>query len=205
MSSFRRILINVLQPIVRNIGHVHSPWSHKKITSKDFFDLAPKLKPGHIFVTRTEGELSTAFIPGYYGHAAIYLGNNMVIEAVSPKVRQTDLINFMLTKDEIIVREPIYTDESGMKWAAEWALKNAIDLPYDMYFEAYKKIPGPIKTPVKAFYCSKIVWAAYEEEASFKGLPGCVFEPRATLGEPTITPDDIAKADKKFKTIWKSV
>ncbi len=65
------------------VGHVRVPLHSAGFTPETVrADIRPKLKPGDILLTRRDGYLSNAFLPGYWGHAAMYLGSVDEIRAL---------------------------------------------------------------------------------------------------------------------------
>ena len=165
------------------------PYSRKQITSQHYRLIKPMLAPGMAICTRTDGELANLFIPGFWSHAGIYVGDSTVVEAVGKGVVKTDLIDFLLTKDAIIVKDPSFANKEQMKDAAEWALKQ-VGKPYDMYFDKLNEY----------FYCSELIWLGFEltmGEVPFTKL-------KTVWGEETVVPDDIANANKKWKTAYDS-
>lgn len=188
-SFFRRWLLKTLVPLTRWFGSQHVPFTRKLITGLHYYDLRPRLKKGMVLLSRVEGEASNLVIPGFYTHAAIYVGGPWVVEAVGKGVVKTDLITFLLKKDYVMVRAPNFVSEVTMAAAADWATTQ-LGMPYDY----------ELQSSMKAFYCSELVGAAYTE-ASDGQIP---FTMRDTLGEPTITPQDIANAHKLWFTLWES-
>ena len=130
-------------------------------------------------------------IPGEWKHVAVYVGEMngvpCVVEALDAGVTLTTLMDFMLTKDRLLVRRPIgFTAEQRVD-AARVALEQ-VGTPYDYHF---------VYSDEKAWYCSELAYHAY-----FSINKNWNFTPREMLGEVTICPDDIAYADKKFETIY---
>jgi hypothetical protein len=74
-----------------------------------------------------------------------------VIEAVGKGVIATNLVKFMTTKDKLLIIEPTFTDEWGMKLAANNAIGD-LGLPYDFGFHHDNT----------SKYCFEVVADAYE-------------------------------------------
>jgi len=186
--KLRRFLLKLLYPITQRLGKVHAPWSHRAIKSYHYREIRKLIRPGDVFLLQKSGELSNLFIPGFWGHASIYCDKDRVVEAVGIGVVNTDLIDALLSRDAVMVRRPKFATPAEQKKAADWALQQ-IGAEYDLFFD-----PGN-----KAFYCSELIWMAYE-----KTMGVTPFTLRQTLGLNTVTPEDIANANDKWETIYDS-
>lgn len=191
---FRSAILQMLTPVTRDIGKVQLP--HHEITSKDYRDIKELLKPGMIFLTRTNWALSNMFIPGAYKHGAMFFGENTVVEAIGEGVVKTDLIDFLLTKDNVRVMTPIFADLHEMADAAAFA-GTLVGRPYDYQFRSNNK----------AFYCFEVVYAAYREarvkrQTREENVPVVDWDLRKFWGEDTVVGDDFLRAISKWATIW---
>lgn len=65
-----RAIAELRQPGVKPLG------APKRITPGLQKEILPKLKPGDVFVTRHDDALSNLFLPGFWPHAALYLGTS---------------------------------------------------------------------------------------------------------------------------------
>jgi uncharacterized protein YycO len=190
----RFILFLVLNPLFRFIGNIEMPYSIKKCNGKTYYDIVKlKLRPGSIFLTKIEGELVDLVIPGKIKHAAMYIGNEQVVEAVGGGVRKVDLVSFVTSKDHIYVLEPnIVKDKKAiMEEAAKYVLKK-VGEEYDFSLTASKH----------KFYCSKLEWFGYNY-ACHTYKHQILFNPRVVLGVPMVTPEDIL-TNKNFEVIYDS-
>lgn len=202
IQELRKILLDIAYPFLKWASGKHLPYTHKAVTGQDYYRVLPLLKSGHIFVTKIRGELTSVIIPGYWSHAAIFtpqvIGNinEFVTEAEGPGVILTDLVSFLLTKDEFMVLEPIGTPNYVMELAADLAHR-AVGAMYDysLQVEFCDSIP-------KAFYCSGLVWWAYDRACKEFKFPS-TFVAKKQLGVFTISPDDIAKSGR-FRVVFDS-
>lgn len=185
LKWIRRKLLRILAPIIYRLGRIKS--HTKALPINEYNELMNILETGDILVTRTKYSLTNFLIPGYYKHAIMYIGCNCV-EAVIPRLREVQLSEVMKRVHKIRVMRVNDTTES-QKLAASREMKKLIGKPYDVYFE-------PDHT---AFYCSEAVWYSYNTV-----LNNWQFVPKERLGIATVTPNDIASADKFFTVIWEN-
>ena len=155
--------------------------------------LIKELKPGDLIFTHRRGYISNFFIPGYWKHAALYLGTDndifsmtgrspaecgiicedgpWMIEAVNPGV-QVNTLDQLANACEILIVRPNMPAIQKKK-----AVLNAlamIGLPYDFDFDF--RTAGRIG-------CTELIWRSYREHD--------IFEVKRMLGKPFTTPDEI--------------
>jgi hypothetical protein len=159
-----------------------------KLKGEHYRKLITRLQPGDIFIRRFEGYIDKWFIPGFWNHAGLYIGDDgdykeQVIHAVSEGVIQEDVLNFMRTDHMLVLR--LATDKKG-KSAAE-AVKKAksiVGCPYDFGFD-FKD--------TNRFSCTELVAHCY---------PGIVLG-KKKFGKEVIVADDFFNSDK-LSTVWDS-
>jgi len=188
--SLRLSILNFLLPVSKLIAKIHAPFSHKKIWARHIEAARLYIKPGAVFVTLVEGELANVFIPGEVSHAAIAsVEKDFVVEAKTSGVTKTNLIDFMMSKDRVIILYPTFTNELGMDCAAELC-EIMIGRSYDFYFEPDNK----------AFYCSELIEFGYRKFDSWTK--------RKSLGVFTVLPQDFLDSAKahipKWVIVWDS-
>lgn len=202
LAELHGILLDILKPFLSWASGKHLPFTHKSVTGKQYYEVLPLLKPGHIFVTKIRGELTSLIIPGYWSHAAMYTPqvvgniNEFVTEAEGPGVVRTDLVSFLLTKDEFLVLEAIGTPDYVMEFAARFA-HMGIGAVYDYKLQVNFQDPVP-----KSFYCSGLVWWAYDRACKEFKFPS-PFVAKKQLGVFTVSPDDIANSGN-FRVVYDS-
>lgn len=167
------------------------PFTRKRIASHDYHAAKEILRLGDILLSRTYGEMANVFIPGNFTHAAICSNHGFIVEAIGRGVVESDLIDFMLTKDEVVVMRPRMCPELGPE-AAEiaWSLVGA---PYDYAFVGGNQ----------AFYCSEAVWYAWDH-AFYRRKAKWDFERRYRFGELTVVPQDFYNATMKLDCVYDS-
>ncbi len=160
-------------------------------------DIHNILKSGDILLDKTPFRLTDKLIPGYWGHAALWIGTkselkNMgiwnhpivtryhkeirkgktVVEALRSGVEMNTLEHFLNIDSIGILRKP---DQNGEDRAGTIIRAlHQVGKPYDFNFEVETR---------NRVYCSKLVYLSY---ASMQ------WPTRKSLGRATITPDDVA-------------
>ncbi len=145
------------------------------------------IKPGDILIRRFEGYIDKWFIPGYWNHAGIYVGDidgkpEQVVHAVSEGVMQEDVLNFMRTDHMCILRPK--TEENGTSQEAIEKAVKVVGSPYDFGFDFKDS---------NRFSCTELVAYCY---------PGIV-KGKKRFGKFTIVADDF-RNDEKLEIIWDS-
>jgi len=89
------------------------------------------IKKGDVLLRRYEKFISGRLIPGFYTHAAVYIGDDRVIHAIGKGVCNEDILTFMHCDYVAVLRPPEGTDaDKTSKLALE-----CVGLPYDWAFE----------------------------------------------------------------------
>lgn len=186
--TLRYRFLDLVEPLTEAFGKIHLPGTKRLIEGQHYYAATKALKPGDILMSRKRLEPTNVAIPGFFTHGAVYLGvepeSNVryVAEAVSPKVRQTDLISFMLSKDYVVAVRPRFCGIRDGEIAAISAIRNVgKDYDYRMRIEnlvVMNNVSGPRK-----FYCFELCWNSY-----FEATAGIMPKlPDIIAGEPTVT------------------
>lgn len=112
------------------------------------------LQPGDIILTR--GKLAS-IIPGYYSHAILYIGNGMVVHAVSDGVVVQSIYDAISSDVSAVGIYRVKTSSYIKLAAVQWALSK-VGYPYDYSWLVY---PGGKQVYGSSYYCSELVWASY--------------------------------------------
>jgi len=187
--KLRRLILSLFQPVAKTISHWYIAFRRPKMTLRDVQEILGVIRPGDVLISRSGGEFTNWFIPGFWTHAALYAAESQIVEAVSPCVRVAALAEFLLAKDFICVLRPTFASELQKLSAVTYAkLQASKNIPYDYQF-----------TPTdSAFYCAEIIGASY-----VYALEGqSPFTPRYSLGVLTYIPDDFYNAIHKFEMVW---
>ncbi len=95
-SGYRRVMFHLFRWSGSAIAELRQPGikpagAPKRITAQQRASLLAHCKPGDIFITRHDDAMSNLFLPGYWPHAALYLGTRTELEsvtgAVTPAIR----------------------------------------------------------------------------------------------------------------------
>lgn len=160
-------------------------------------ELKGTLAAGDILLEKTPFRLTDKLIPGYWGHAAVWIGTEeelkglgiwenpvvarfhdeiregrLVVEALRSGVEMNSLEHFLNIDSIGILREPDL-DPRGRASIIIRALRQ-VGKPYDFNFDVESK--GSV-------YCSKLVYLTYG---------GIDWPTKKSLGRATFTPDDVA-------------
>ncbi len=167
-------------------------------------ELHPQLRPGDVLLIRSEQKLTTALLPGFWPHAAIFLGyradlaagglaqhpevarqvgqlpdrdapHGWVIEAISPRV-QLNPLQRALQADHVAVFRPQLAPEE-LRDALREAFGH-VGKPYDYEFDFNVS---------SRLVCTELVYRSFHRRG------GCAFELVKRLGRYTLTGDDLAE------------
>lgn len=159
--------------------------------------LEDSLQAGDVLLEKTPFRLTDKLIPGYWGHAAIWIGTEQelrglgiwehplvkryheqisqgryVVEALRSGVEMNPLQQFMNIDSIGILRKQGISKEERAKVVLQ-ALRQ-VGKPYDFNFDVESK---------NKVYCSKLVYLSYS---------GVEWPTKKSLGRTTFTPDDVA-------------
>jgi hypothetical protein len=155
------------------------------------------LRAGDILLEKTPFRLTDKLIPGYWGHAAVWVGTEeelkelgiwsnpvvaryrdeirsgrLVVEALRSGVEMNSLEHFFNIDSFGALRKPGFSRESRARTVIQ-ALRQ-VGKPYDFNFDVESK---------ERVYCSKLVYLTYS---------GVEWPTKRSLGRTTFTPDDVA-------------
>lgn len=114
----------------RTIGALHSsPHPEENIGR-----LMPRLKKWDIVIQKSSFRLTDHFIPGHFGHAAIYLGDSIFIEGIQRGVVASDPFHFAEGDSYIVIRQKQITEEQERRM--QRLLNGQIGKKYDFNYNA---------------------------------------------------------------------
>lgn len=192
MTKFRYKIQKALFTFLGDIkwhGWLHPFWltinaKSFQLKGKHYRKIEQLIQPGDIIIRRFEGYLDKFFIPGWWNHAGIYIGNinnkkYQIIHAISDGVILDDLIDFVKTDHMIILRAP-----EGHQEEAILRAKDAIDSEYDFAFDFTNSI---------RFSCTELITHCY---------PG-IITGKKRFGRITVVADDIVETPT-LEVVWDS-
>jgi hypothetical protein len=160
---------------------------HHKIKGQEIREILNVLEPGDILLRRFDGYLNTKFTPGFWGHAAVYACDNIVIHAVKEGVVQEDILEFTQCDSIAVLR---YTGKDKLDYILNinLALYNAFKLNIEKRQYDYDMLMGDDKV-----YCTEFDDTVY----------GGMFEEQyeTILGNRVLTPDGIFSSNKLEKVL----
>lgn len=203
-SAIQRAIYSAQESVSKGVGHVktkkdHMPHLPKKIRKH----LKAMLQPGDILVTRKDFQLTNYFLPGYWPHAALYMGDFELLKKMKihqhPHVKskwnllkKTGDSAFVLeslkdgvnvrptttpfTCDAMTIIRPKIAFEDITK-AIHRGLKHE-GKPYDFDFDFKQS---------ERLVCTAVVYRSYE------GMAGVAFELKERAGRMTLSAEDLLK------------
>ena len=147
----------------------HIPQIPSEIASR----LRDVIRPGDVFVTRKEGAVTNYFLPGYWPHAALYAGNDRVIESLKDGVRDRGLESPFGNDAVALIRPRLKEDliVEGLRRA-----RSHVGKPYDFDFDF---------TRSDRLVCTEVVYR------SFSGIGGIEFPLTRRAGRQTLSAEDL--------------
>ncbi len=198
LSGFERSGVSLFSMVFGNaVGLVETRKGKLYGKSNVIRELKGTLAAGDILLEKTPFRLTDKLIPGYWGHAAVWIGTEnelkelgiwddplvaryheeirkgrLVVEALRSGVEMNTLEHFLNIDSIGILREP-GLDRKERAATIIRALRQ-VGKPYDFNFDVESK--GRV-------YCSKLVYLCYD---------GIDWPTKKSLGRATFTPDDVA-------------
>ncbi|MBZ0112501.1 MAG: hypothetical protein K8J08_08580 [Thermoanaerobaculia bacterium] len=194
-SANQQTSLSFLEASGRLIAALRDHWRTRQVTPRVRQRLRELLRPGDVLVTRQEGAFSNLFLPGYWPHAALYVGStndrerlgiaidaerqsrwsdpNCVLEALKDGVRFRPLEE-TLAVDAVAVLRP-QLDETAIARAIERAVRHEGKL-YNFDFDFFH---------ADRLVCTEVVYRAFDGEGPLE-IP---LTQRA--GRPTLAAEDL--------------
>lgn len=133
-------------------GHLLNRAYVKPSPEKNYNNLIPHLKKWDIVCMKSPYRLTDKFIPGYFGHVGIYLGDNVFAESTQKGVVYSHSHNFADGNIYVIIRPNTVTHEQNKRMLR--VLKAQIGKNYDFNFN--------VESP-DLIFCTELVYLVYEQ------------------------------------------
>ncbi len=104
------------------------------VTSDMARQVLPQMRPGDILLRRTEGSSGNLFIPSWWKHAGVYVGEGEVVDAVFKGIGKDSFAKFMTEGDSIMIVRPKNLTAQQREAIADYA-KSQVGKPYDFDFD----------------------------------------------------------------------
>jgi hypothetical protein len=134
------------------LGHLLSIAHLKSKPEKNMNCLLPHLKKWDIVCMKSPNRLTDKFIPGYFGHVGIYLGNNIFAESTQKGVVYSNSHNFAEGNTFVILRPISITKKQNTRMLQ--ILNAQIGKNYDFNFN--------IESP-DLIFCTELIFLVYEQ------------------------------------------
>lgn len=169
----------------------------KNLPPEEKLEISASMKPLDILLEKTPFRLTDSFIPGYFGHVAIWVGDEKdlralnlwdhpsivkyhseilagkrIIEALRPGVQINSLDHFLDIDDLLVLRDPELSYEQSREFLVR--AFDQIGKDYDFNFD--------VETDSK-IVCSEIVYVVFHN---------IKWPTKKALGRHTISPDNVA-------------
>ena len=206
-SAQRKTLFALLEAGGRVAAELHDRWRLPRLAEK-MTELTALLRPGDVFVTRRDYAFTNLFLPGYWPHAALFVGSEadrerlgvalddekrerwsgdrVVLEALKDGVRFRPLTE-TLAVDAVVVLRPRLAEAELAHAFERVARHEGKGYNYDFdFFRADRLV------------CTEVVYRAYD------GLGELHFELQERAGRPTLAAEDLlqmALAGKGFDLV----
>jgi len=137
--------------------------THYHVKAEELRVIFKILKKGDILLVRTNRYVSSWFIPGFYTHVALSLGDNIIIEAVTDGVQLNDILSLGRC-DYVCILRPKNISRKNINNACVLA-NNFLGCKYDFVFS---------NDTDEYLYCSELVYKAYEKHFTKLGQDGVI-------------------------------
>jgi uncharacterized protein YycO len=174
MGSFSRAIYVVQEWGSRLVSNISTKPRHvARLPEAIVGQLDGILRAGDVLVTRKDSAVTNYFLPGYWPHAALYVGDGHVVESLKDGVRQRTM-DSPFGNDAVAVIRP-KLDAPAVAKAIERAGTH-VGKPYDFDFDF---------TRADRIVCTEVVYRSYD------GLAGVHFQLKRRAGRETLSAEDL--------------
>lgn len=126
--------------------------SHYRMKGPDVRAVLDTVQAGDVLLRRYDHYLGSHLTPGYFSHAAIYVGDNRVVHMLGEGICEEDILTFCRTDAVAVMRCMTAGMAKAAVIEADYWLAKGVE--YDFEFEAEDE----------EFYCTEFVWKCYGED-----------------------------------------
>ena len=116
VSAFRKTMFALFEASGRVIADMRNPFHSKRVTDSIRVEILDVLQPGDVIITRHDDAMSNLFLPGFWPHAALYIGPESVIAELDLEIdpdrrsRWVEPVRILeARKDGVLLRDPADT------------------------------------------------------------------------------------------------
>ena len=171
-DNLHRVIYNVLRFGSELLGHLLFNAYLKPTKVENLETIIPYLKKWDIICIKSPYRLTDKFIPGYFGHVGIYLGNSVFAESTQKGVVYSNSNDFAEGKTFVIIRPKTITNRQNSRMMQ--VLRAQIGKSYDYNFNVESS---------DRIFCSELIYLVYEQ---------IHWKTKRVLDYFTISPDYIA-------------
>lgn len=124
----KRGFIDLVSNLNYNKAEVHA------VTEEMAVKVQPRLKAGDILLRRTEGTSGNWFIPSWWKHAGVYVGDGQVVDATFHGIHKRSFKSFMTEGDHVMIVRAKNLSTEQRQSIANYA-EHQIGKPYDFDFD----------------------------------------------------------------------
>ncbi|MCP4897937.1 MAG: hypothetical protein GY906_13275 [bacterium] len=194
-SARQQAMFATLETSGRIVSELHDSWTPSRVDDSLRNQLAALLRPGDVIVTRHDRAVTNLFLPGYWPHAALYVGSEedrirlgvkldaerasrwqgdrKVLEALKDGVLFRPLEQ-TLAVDAVAIIRPLLDDQSIAEGLTRVALHEGKLYNFDFDFFRSDRL-----------VCTEVVYRAFD------GLGPITFELHERSGRPTLSAEDL--------------
>ncbi|MDB4331735.1 YiiX/YebB-like N1pC/P60 family cysteine hydrolase [bacterium] len=152
-----------------SVKPMHTPQLPKPI-EEEFRQI---IQAGDVLVTRKEGALTNYFLPGFWPHVSLAIGNQRVVESLKDGVKERDLQSPFSNDGMIVLRSHLSTEQiSNITNRA----KSHLGKPYDFDFDF---------TRSDRMVCTEVIYRSYS------GIGQINFQLTLRAGRQTLSAEDL--------------
>jgi hypothetical protein len=177
-SAVQQAFFAIAEVFGRVIAEARLQWREKRITESTIRQIEALLNPGDVIITRHDDAMSNLFLPGYWPHAALYLGQpeqRDVLEARKDGVLVRKLADTLAVDATVVLRPDLTAGQIARALAQAITHEGKL---YDFDFDFFR---------ADRLVCTEVVYRAYD------GVGDLHFELTRRTGRLTLSAEDLVK------------